>query len=72
MSKKTSKLRVVLWGGRPYIEVPVNRSDALHAYLRSRCVQTLPPQALTKDTNSIELHKGTDIAVVQALLDNWS
>ena len=42
MSKKASSLRVVLWGASHYIEVPVTRSAALHAFLRSNHIQALP------------------------------
>ena len=72
MSKKAGTLQVVLWGARHYIEVPVTRSAALHAFLRSNHIQSLPPQTLTGDTNSIELRKGTDPKAVQALLNQWS
>jgi hypothetical protein len=72
MSEKTVKLQVVLWGTSHYIEVPVTRSAALHAFLRSRGILSLPPQTLTGDTDSIELRKGTNAKAVQALLDQWS
>jgi hypothetical protein len=73
MSKTgTAKLKVVVWGGHQFIEVPKNRAMDLLTYLRSHCVPSSPPQTLTTETDSIELGRGLDIKVVQAVLDRWS
>lgn len=71
-TNKLARLKVVSMGNGHYIEVPKRQSEALLLYLRSRCVPSSPPQTHTSDTDSIELGRGLDIKVVQAILDKWS
>lgn len=66
-----SKLKVGTAGKRHYIEVPSGESDALHHYLRGHRVRSAPPEPSSSGTDTIELHRGTDVAAVQALLDHW-
>jgi hypothetical protein len=65
------RLQVRTAGKRHYISVPAEHARALHAFLRSRHVQSSPPEPASTGFDSIELRAKTDVAAVQELLDGW-
>jgi hypothetical protein len=66
------KLTVASSGTTHYIEVPSHTSAALRAYLCGHGVRALPAEPCASHLDTIELGRGTDLSVVQGLLDRWA
>ena len=65
------KLQVSSAGARSFVYVPTDWAADLHAYLRAHHVRCDPPDPSSTGLDVIELRGGTDIGVLQALLDRW-
>ncbi len=68
---QSAKLTVRVSGTRLYIEVPSGKANALHTYLRSKSVQSSPPEPYMDGIDNIELAKFVDVKAVQTMLDHW-
>ena len=71
-TKRAGKLKVQSSGAGHMIQVASDRAEALHAFLRARCVLAGPPQPFTAENDSIQVGKGTDVKALQGLLDQFS
>ena len=65
-------LEVTTHGKRSFIYVDSGRAEALFAFLRGRSVLCQPPNCSSRGIDVIDLHAGSDVKAVQALLDSWA
>jgi hypothetical protein len=66
------KLEISTQGGRHFIFVARLKAQLLRTYLQTKGVTSTPPQAVTEDTSSMEIHDSYNLANVQTLLNNWA
>jgi hypothetical protein len=71
-TKRPEKLKVMTQGKRSFVYVPSTQGHDLHGYLRTRGVQSSPPEPSSTGIDCIELTGTTDAKAVQAILDSWS
>lgn len=72
MKQQSSRpLRIQVDGRRRFISVPVSQARQLHEYLRSRSVQSSPPEPAFTGFDNIELAPDSDVPRLQAVLDDF-
>jgi hypothetical protein len=68
---KRKKLKVLTAGKRCHISVPSGQANVLLAYLRTHRVRCAPPEPESSNLDNIELAGDTNVASVQAILNQW-
>lgn len=69
--KRSLRLRIEGDAKRRFIQVPIDRANELHSFLREKRVRSSPPQPYYSDCNCIELDRNVDIEGLEKLLKTW-
>ena len=70
--RNSKNLQISKQGGRHFIFVARLRAQALRTYLQTKGVTSTPPQAVTEETSSMEIHDSYNLANVQTLLNSFA